>query len=160
MAVVEMIYVASVRGEPMRSLTQVRAVAGEGLEGDRYQVGQGSFSRWPGDGRAVSLIEIEAVEAILRETGIDVAAGQSRRNIVTRGVRLAGLNGRRFRIGTAVFRGTRLCAPCGYLERLVGPGTFAALKGRGGLRADIVEGGVIRAGDEIVEVVKGWTVEK
>jgi MOSC domain-containing protein YiiM len=128
----------------------VRALAGQGLEGDRYALGVGSFSRWPGGGRAVSLIEAEALDAIHHETGIDLREGRSRRNLVTRGVRLTQLVGRTFRIGTAVFRGDRPCQPCKFLERLTAPGAFAALNGRGGLRADVIETGVVRPGDEIV----------
>ena len=136
----------------MTSVAEVRAVAGRGLEGDRYLFGRGSFSRWPGGGRAVSLIAAEAIEAILAEHGIDLSAGHSRRNLVTRGVALEQLVGRRFRIGTALFYGDRLCAPCRYLERLIAPGLFDAIKGRGGLRADLLSDGIIRVGDELVPV--------
>ena len=147
---VSAIYIAPDRGLALQEVGEVLALAGAGLAGDRYQLGRGSFSRWPGDGRAASFIAAEAIEAILAETGLDLSNGRSRRNIVSRGVDLAALNGRKFRIGEAVFRGTRLCTPCKYLERLIGPGTFEALKGRGGLRADILETGMIRAGDEVV----------
>jgi MOSC domain-containing protein YiiM len=145
----ESIFIAPAAKAPLVGVPEVRAVVGRGLEGDRYFLAEGSFSRWPGDGRPVTLIEAEAIEAVLRETGIDLSAGRSRRNLVTRGVRLPDLNGRRFRIGQALFRGTRECAPCAFLERLTEPGVFAALKGRGGLRAEILEGGVIRAGDAL-----------
>ena len=139
----------------MRPVREVRILEGQGLEGDRYAAGTGAFSRWPGSGRAVTLIERGAIDAILRETGIDLSAGQSRRNVVTAGAELAALNGRVFRIGTALLRGARLCAPCKYLERLVGPGVFDAMKGRGGLRADVVRPGVIRVGDPIEPVGRG-----
>jgi MOSC domain-containing protein YiiM len=143
------IYLASKKGEPLRAVDRVRAVPGRGLEGDRYFLGIGSFSRWPGSGRAVSLIEQEAIDAVRHEHGLDVSQGRSRRNLVTQGVHLAELIGRRCRIGTALFRGCRPCAPCRYLQRLAGPGTFEALAGRGGLRAEILEEGIIAVGDSI-----------
>jgi MOSC domain-containing protein YiiM len=146
----ESIFLAPAAKAPLIGVPEVHAVADRGLEGDRYFHTSGSFSRWPGEGRAVTLIEAEAIEAVGREAGIDLTAGRSRRNLLTRGVRLADLNGRRFRIGQALFRGTRVCEPCAFLERLTEPGAFAALKGRGGLRADVLEGGIIRAGDAIV----------
>jgi MOSC domain-containing protein YiiM len=149
---VRAIYVAAAVRAPMRPLTEVRAVVDRGLEGDRYFNGAGSFSRWPGSGRAVTLIEAEAIEATRAQFGIDLSDGRSRRNVVTSGIRLAELNGRKFRVGTALFRGTRECAPCKHLERLTEPGVEAALKGRGGLRAEILEGGVIRVGDVIQPV--------
>ena len=143
------IFVAPGAGEPLVSVEQVLAIEGKGLEGDRYSLGQGSFSRWPDAGRAVTLIEQESIDAIAREFGIDLNEGRSRRNLVTTGIRLEKLNGRKFRIGSALLRGSRVCMPCKYLERLVGPGTYEAMRGRGGLRADVYESGVIAVGDEI-----------
>ena len=133
----------------MRAVPEVLAVIDRGLEGDRYFEGRGSFSRWPGEGRAITLIEAEAVEAILMEHGVDLRDGRSRRNIVTRGGSLAELNGRKFRIGGALLWGARECAPCRHLERLVDAGLMEAMRGRGGLRANIWEGGTIRVGDVI-----------
>ena len=144
--VIHAIYISPVAGGPMRPVESVRAVPGRGLEGDRYFLGVGSFSRWPGEGRAVTLIEQEVIDAVAREHGVDLSAGRSRRNLVTQGVTLADLNGRKFRIGTALLRGSRVAAPCRYLERLVGAGTFEALKYRGGLRADVLEEGLISVG--------------
>ena len=147
------IFVAPEAEAAMISVPEALVVPERGLEGDRYFDGRGSFSRWPGEGRAVTLIEQEVVDAVLAETGIDLREGRSRRNVVTSGVRLGELNGRKFRIGESlVVRGARVCAPCRHLERLVGPGTYDAMLGRGGLRADVVQGGVIRVGDEIEAV--------
>jgi MOSC domain-containing protein YiiM len=143
------VYLAPDAEEVPVAVPQVRAVLGRGLEGDRYFLGQGTFSRSPGEGRQVTLIEAEALEAVRREHGLDLGEGRSRRNLVTTGIRLADLVGRRFRVGTALLRGVRLCPPCDHLERLVGPGLLAALEGRGGLRADVLEEGTIRPGDGI-----------
>lgn len=129
------------------------------MEGDRYCLGVGSFSRWPGEGRAVSLIEAEAIDAIRREAGIELGDGRSRRNIVTAGVALAELVGKQFRIGEALMRGVRPASPCRYLERRTAAGAFDAMKKRGGLRADVVEGGVIRVGDAI-DVVAGGRFDR
>ena len=137
----------------MCPVTEVRLLAA-GFEGDRYANGTGAFSRWPGSGRAVTLIEREAIDAILRESGIDLSRGLSRRNVVTEDIELACLNGKLFRLGDAVLRGARLCAPCRYLERLAGTGVFDAMRGRGGLRADVVEPGALRVGDPIFPVVR------
>ena len=133
----------------MVSVASVFAVPERGLEGDRYFHGRGSFSRWPGEGRDVTLIEEEAIEAILKVHGIDLRDGRSRRNIVTSGASLAELNGLKFRIGDAIVRGARECAPCRHLERLIGPGLYDAMLKRGGLRANILEGGTIHVGDVI-----------
>ena len=147
MGLIESIHVAPTAGAPLVAVEAATLDVGRGIVGDRYHAGVGAFSRWPGEGRAVSLIEAEAVEAILAETGIDLAGGRSRRNVVTRGVRLLDLIGRTFAVGGAVLRGTRECTACGRMDRLVAPGAFAAMKGRGGLRADVVAGGVVAVGD-------------
>jgi MOSC domain-containing protein YiiM len=151
-AVVRAIYLAPAAGAPPAAVAEALAVPGRGLEGDRYFLGVGSFSRWPGEGRALTLIEEEAIDAIGREHGIDLAAGRSRRNIVTLGVVLSDLVGARFRVGAALLRGVREAAPCAYLERRTSPGLMEAMKGRGGLRADVLEGGVLRAGDRVIRV--------
>ena len=74
---------------------------------------------------------------------------QARRNIVTRGISLNDLVGRSFRIGSVECVGRRLAEPCAHLEKLTRPGLLRPLVHRGGLRADIITGGVIRLGDEI-----------
>ena len=149
LGVIEAISIAPTARAGLILVPSAEAVAGRGLVGDRYYLGVGAFSRWPGEGRQITLIEAEAVDAIMSETGIDLSAGRHRRNVVTRGFRLADLFERRFRLGRALLRGQRLCAPCTYLERLVVPGVFAALRGRGGLRAEIIEGGTIAVGDRV-----------
>lgn len=146
---VEGIFIAPAAKATLAPVESVSAVQDRGLEGDRYFDGAGAFSRFEGSGRALTLIAAEAIEAALAETGLDLSGGRSRRNVVTRGVALEELNGRKFRIGGALLRGVRLCAPCAYLEKVTEPGVFEALKGRGGLRADILESGTIRVGDTV-----------
>lgn len=95
------------------------------------------------------MIEIEAIEALGRDYGIEIDAAQARRNIVTRGVGLNHFIDREFAVGEAVLRGTRLCEPCAHLEKLTIKGVMRGLIHRGGLRADVVRGGIIRIGDVI-----------
>ena len=150
---IDAIYLAPRAKADPTAVGRVLAVVDRGLEGDRYFLGLGAFSRWPGEGRAVTLIEAEAVEAIRAEAGVDLSDGRHRRNLVSRGVRLPDLLGKTFRVGGAVLRGSRLCLPCRYLERLVAPGLYGAMRGnRGGLRAEVVEGGEIAVGDAIEPV--------
>ena len=143
------IYIAPAGEAPTVSVGEIQAIAGKGLEGDRYFRKTGSFSKTPGSGREVTLIELEAIEALTREYQIDIDPGQARRNIVTRGVALNHLIDREFAVGEVVLRGTRLCDPCSHLEKLTVKGIMRGLIHRGGLRADIVRGGMIRVGDTI-----------
>ena len=93
------IYVAAKAGMPTESLEHVEAIAGRGLEGDRYFDGTGHWSNSPGVSREITLIEIESIEALAREKKIEIAPGAARRNLVTRGVPLNHLVGREFQVG-------------------------------------------------------------
>jgi MOSC domain-containing protein YiiM len=146
--VVVAIHIGPVRLEPMTQVAEVKAIAGSGLDGDRYQREQGSFSKKLPRNQ-VTLIESEALEAAARDYELQLSAAESRRNILTEGIALNHLVGREFRIGEVRLRGLKLCEPCGHLKKLTGKDVIAALKHRGGLRAEILEGGMIRVGDEI-----------
>jgi MOSC domain-containing protein YiiM len=146
------IHVAREATEPMEPRESVEAVAGRGLRGDRYFDAEGTFSGASAGGNELTLVERESVAAIERESGIDLAPGEHRRNVTTRGVALNHLVGERFRIGEVVCRGIRLCEPCDHLESLTADGVVAALTHRGGLRADVEEGGEVRVGDTVERV--------
>jgi len=133
----------------MTAVPEVRAHAGKGLEGDRYTVGTGTYSATPGTGRQVTLIEVEAIDALQRDHAVAIPATAARRNIVTRGVALNDLVGRQFRVGGVTLVGVRLCEPCTHLEGLTRPGVLRGLVHRGGLRADVLTDGVIRVGDVV-----------
>lgn len=152
--IVASLHIAPVGAAPMQSVRGINAVADRGLEGDRYFSRSGTYSNDPGTGRHVTLIEIEAIEGLKREYGVELDAALARRNIVTRGAALNHLVGRTFRVGAVVLRGTRLCEPCAHMEKLTVKGTMRGLIHRGGLRAEIVTSGAIRVGDPIL-VVQG-----
>lgn len=152
--IVRGIFLADRARQPLRAVAEVQALAGCGLEGDRYCVGHGAMSRWPGPARQVSLIDEAAVTAALAEHDIDLADGRSRRNVVTAGIELGKLVRRKFRAGAAILRGVGHCLPCHYLERLTHEGAFQALRGRGGLRAEVIESGLICVGDAIEQLVE------
>ena len=152
------IHIAPEASAPMLSITEVRALPGRGLEGDRYFAGTGFYSKTPSyGGREVTLIELEAVEALFggvlnasgERFGIKLAAADTRRNIVTSGVALNHLIDCEFRVGAVLMRGTRLCEPCKHLDDLTQHGVMSGLIHRGGLRAQILSEGVIRVGDAV-----------
>jgi hypothetical protein len=128
--------------QPLRRTDTVEAVPGRGLKGDRYYHGRGTFSA-PGRGYELTLVDAEVLDSL------DLAWEEARRNIVTSGIALNGLVGRRFTIGEAVCVGRRLAEPCAHLEKLSRAGLLRPLVHRAGLRADILEGGAIAVGDRI-----------
>jgi MOSC domain-containing protein YiiM len=141
---VEGIFITAVRGELPEPVPSVTAVAGRGLEGNRY-----FFDEAP-PGNAITLIAAEAVEAMEAEHGISVEPRETRRNVVTRGIDVNALVGKRFRIGDVECEGIELCEPCRHLESMTKPGIIKGLTHRGGLNADILAGGEISVGDAVV----------
>lgn len=135
---------------PLESVPEVRAVPGKGLEGDRYFRGEGSFSKNPGGGREVTLVASEVLSLLEREHGIRLDPAETRRNLLTSGVTLNDLVGKVFQVGGIRMRGVRLAEPCSHLERLTQPGVLKGLAHRAGLRAELLDEGVIRVGDAIV----------
>ena len=143
------IHVASTASAAMAERAQARLVAGVGIEGDRYATGLGTYSTRPHIDRQVTLIEVEVLEAIVRDRGIALAPHEHRRNLTTRGVSLGHLVGHYFRVGESVLYGGRMNVPCLYLETLVGKKVFKPLINRSGLNCRIVLGGIIRTHDRI-----------
>ena len=143
------IFLAPEGGAPMEGVQAATALAGCGLEGDRYCAGTGHWSRF---GRVceVTFIAAEDLHNIERETGVGVKNGEHRRNVVTTGIRLKTLRcGERFGVGEVVleYRGPR--SVCRYIERLTEPGMTQALKGRGGICVRVVESGPVRVHDKV-----------
>jgi MOSC domain-containing protein YiiM len=140
---VEAIQLHGPRNEPMSVVSEATAEAGMGLTGDQRVYGL----RAPGT--QITFVAAEEVEAMVAETGIPLEPLETRRNVVTRGVSMEALLGRRFRVGAAICIGIKPCTPCTHLESVTRPGVRSGLANRGGLRADIEVGGLIQVGDPI-----------
>jgi MOSC domain-containing protein YiiM len=135
----------------MTAVDEAALEAGRGLVGDRYHRGNGTFSedlKGQPDSE-ITLIESEEIERFNRDHGQSLGYGEARRNLVTSGVRLNDLVGRRFKVGGAELEGVRLCEPCAHLARTVNPRVLPGLVHRAGLRARIVEGAAVRPGDGV-----------
>ena len=139
------IYIGPETEGPMQAVQEVVAVAGRGLEGDRY------FQ--PADGgepdQEITLIESEAIAAAAEESGVDIRAKDARRNVVTEGVRLDELVGETFRIGEVEVEAIEPNPPCNHLQQLAGKPLLRPLARRGGVRGRIVTGGTIEVGAAI-----------
>jgi len=169
---VSAIYISPKMGEPMLSLNQVRAVAGVGLEGDRYAKRKGAYStrknsknppRISDGDRQVTLIALQQIEignAILESNGIQpITEEQSRRNLVVTlsSDQLNSLVGERFKVGEVLMEGVELCEPCGRPPTLIGrpkdgEAFESAFTNRGGIRARIIRGGNIYKRAQILKL--------
>ena len=100
--------------------------------------------------RAVTLIQWEHLPVIAALAGQDEAGPETlRRNIAVSGINLLGLRDRPFRIGSALLRGSGLCAPCSRMEEALGRGGYAAVRGHGGITAEVLEPGRVAIGDAV-----------
>jgi MOSC domain-containing protein YiiM len=143
------LHLAEAAGRPTRRMTRVGAVPGRGLVGDRYFLATGFYSDKPGPDRELTLIELEALEALQAEHGIELSPDETRRNVLTQGVPLNDLVDCRFEIGAISVLGIRLCEPCLHLVEVTGKEVLAPLVHRGGLRARILTAGTIHVGDRV-----------
>jgi hypothetical protein len=143
------LFVAPEREAPCRAVGAADAVAGRGLRGDRYFSGAGTFGGPGATGHDLTLIAAESLEALAAAGGPALAPADARRNVLTRGIDVQALAGRRFALGEVECIGRRWCEPCAHLQRLTAPGVLRGLVHRGGLRADILRDGTIRVGDAV-----------
>lgn len=135
--------VRPVRRAPVCSVERA-AIRAEGVQGDRHAS--------PGK-RAVTLIQWEHLPVIAALAGIEPVPPEAlRRNIAVSGINLLALRKAIFRVGTATLRGTGICAPCSRMEEALGPGGFNAVRGHGGITAEVVEPGEIAVGDPVASV--------
>ena len=135
---IEAIHIGPEEGGELESVDSVPAFAGKGLEGDRNFYADGAEP-----GRALTLVEAENVE------DVGLSAGETRRQLTVRGVRLNDLVGKTFRVGEVECYGVQLCEPCLHLESMTRPGLMKDMVHRAGINADILTDGVIRVGDSI-----------
>jgi MOSC domain-containing protein YiiM len=145
----ESIHLAPEAGAPMRAVERARAIAGQGLEGDRYALGLGHWSPIRRAGYGLTLVEREVIAELNATYLFGLGPGATRRNLTTSGIRLDALIGRRFRVGDVVCQAVRRCEPCSYLEGLLGQEVLYPLVHKGGIRVEILESGAIAVGDLI-----------
>jgi MOSC domain-containing protein YiiM len=139
------IYIGAESEGPMEAVHEVLAVAGRGLEGDRYF--QPAAGGEPD--QEITLIESEAITAAASESGVDIRPEDARRNVVTEGVRLDELVGETFRVGEVEVEAIEPNPPCNHLQQLAGKPLLRPLARRGGVRGRIVTGGTIEVGAPI-----------
>ncbi len=137
---VDWIGIRPARRTNLKELDDVKITL-NGLEGDH----RGK----PGK-RAVTLIQAEHLPAMASILGQDTLnPTRLRRNIVVSGVNLLALKDRQFQVGTAILMGTGICAPCSRMEEEFGPGGYNAVRGHGGITAEVIDPGIVRRGDPV-----------
>jgi MOSC domain-containing protein YiiM len=129
------------KGEPMIVVDEVLADTRSGLIGDRYNGNSGR--------RQVTLLQYEHLAVLGSMLHKSIDSEVLRRNLLIKGVNLVALKNCQFKIGDAVFQMTGLCHPCSKIESKLGSGGYNAMRGHGGINAQVVQGGIIRVGDKL-----------
>ena len=123
------------------SVDSVECLAGRGLMGDRFLDYRENFKG------QITFFDLKVAEELEQALELpDFELSQLRRNVVTSGVNLNGLIGKRFELGDVEFLGTEECSPCYWMNKALGPGAEDWLKGRGGLRCRILTSGELNCG--------------
>ena len=130
------------KGEPMLKVDEVLVDTQSGLIGDRYQGNSGR--------RQVTLLQYEHLAVLESMLGKVIPPEVLRRNLLIKGVNLLALKNCQFKMGTAVFQMTGLCHPCSKMETKLGPGGYNAMRGHGGINAQVLQGGKISVGDKLI----------
>ena len=124
---------------PTLDVPEVRLLAGRGIEGDRYLDFKDDYKG------QVTFFASEVYERLCAQFGIrDKSPDIFRRNIITEGSDLNALIGTEFEVQGVRFLGTQECAPCHWMNTVFAEGAEEAMKGHGGLRAKILNDGVLR----------------
>ena len=110
--VVVALFTVDRRAAPMEKVKQLYAIAGRGIEGDRYFLGTGTYSKKPEPGRQVTLIKSEVLESLKIKFDITVKPEESRRNVLTRGIEINDLIGAEFCKPSRGMSSTRYARDC------------------------------------------------
>jgi MOSC domain-containing protein YiiM len=124
---------------PIETVQHVECVAGRGIQGDRFFDFKQDYKG------QITFFALEVFKELSAALAIkEKAPAVLRRNVITEGVDLNTLVGRDFELQGLTFRGMTECAPCYWMDGAFGPGAEHFLQGRGGLRAQILVGGILR----------------
>jgi len=129
--------------EPLIIVDQVEVIENRGLAGDHR-------TKREGGKRQITLIQAEHLPVIAEITQHEeIPPEWLRRNLVVSGINLYALRKSRFMIGDVLLQGSGTCPPCSRMEKILGPGGYNAMRGHGGINAQVIEGGIIKLGDAV-----------
>ena len=151
MGAIESIYIASGKRESVQQVASAELEQGKGIVGDRYHsLAVATLEKaMEVPTNHVSFVAAEELDAFMSHHGLDFDYGHFRRSIVTRGIDLNALQGKRFKVGDAICYGDELCEPCSYLASIIHSSVLPELEGRAGLRCTVLQSGTISPGSTL-----------
>lgn len=150
-ATVENIFITKTRRGQPQELAAVKLEAGKGIVGDRYHERSLEFLAAGDEVQAnhISLISKEELDGFLQRNNAEIDYADFRRNVLTSGIDLYSLIGKKFRLGSALCQGVEDCEPCAFLAATVHRAVLPELEKKAGLRAIILEDGDLKVGDTL-----------
>ena len=137
--------IANSNNKKIKEVESIEVLANKGVVGDRH------FSDYNDPFCQLTLIESENIDFYNLKYGLNIPYVEFRRNIVTEGIRLNELIGKKLRIGNVEVEAVDLCRPCRHLtEILCQDNILKEFLRKGGLRCQILSSSIIKIGDEII----------
>ena len=116
----------------------------KGVVGDRH------FDEFNDPYCQLSLIESENIDFYNSKYNLNIPYVDFRRNIITKGIRLNDLIGKKFLVGNVKVEGIDLCRPCRHLTEILNQeNILKEFLRKGGLRCQILSSSIINVGDNI-----------
>ena len=136
--------ITEMNNKSINEVDSINVVLNKGILGDRH------YKEFNDPYCQLSLIEAENIDYYNLKYGLNISYVNFRRNIVTKGVQLNDLVGKKFSIGNAKVEGIDLCRPCRHLTEVLNQSNIIKeFLRRGGLRCQILSSSEIHVGDEI-----------
>ena len=137
--------ITSTNNKKINNVESIKVIANKGVVGDRH------FKDFNDPYCQLTLIESESIDYYNSKYGLNISYLDFRRNIVTKGIQINDLIGKKFHIGNVKVEGIDLCRPCRHLTEILNQGNIIKeFLRRGGLRCQILSSSVINIGDEIL----------
>ena len=130
--------------KPINEVSSIKVLANQGIIGDRH------FKQFNDPYNQLTLIESENVDYYNIKHGLNIPYIDFRRNIITKGIKLNDLVGKKILVGKVELEGIDLCRPCKHLSEILNePNIIKEFLRKGGLRCQILSSSKIKVGDEI-----------
>ena len=147
MSIVTKICFTEKLGKEMQDVSSVEVISNKGIVNDRY------FNDNNEKDIQITIIESENIDYFNEKSKTNINYIDFRRNIITKGIKLNGLIGKKILIGKVRIKCHRLCDPCKYLQEKLRQNNSVKsmfyLYKRGGLRCEILTNGRISVNDKI-----------
>ena len=130
--------------QTISEVNSIKVLANQGIVGDRH------FNEFNDPYNQITLIESENIDNYNVKYGLNIPYKDFRRNIITKGIKLNDLVGKRFQIGKVELEGIDLCRPCKHLSEILDQDNIIKeFLRRGGLRCQILSSSSIEVGNKI-----------